>query len=494
MRAGTRALLWAGLVTGLVCARAWGDGMVLVETPSMRLFSEQYQGAVVTVHDDRTAGVELFVSLASSSAQPQRVQFLLPLQTVPRAFRAREQAQQEFAAEVMAPLDEVLQTGAANDEERERSRQQIPVEHALLLGPWGLWALLSGTAGGAGAGGLQPPAPVLSAVTQHARADIYASLQPDQLARLAGLADLPDQVRQTLQSYAGRPFALVELHLLPLPPVTGKPRPDAPPLSPPGVRFTFTQRMLPNRDGTVYHYDFPLGTGRAWAHPIAWTVVYVAGARHLNLHVQFPDRPLPEAAPMGKPYDSETWAEVARGQQVYVATYGPDPKGGNPARDVVIELHTTGPSPLVARLDAEEQRADRHARAYCYLALLAWVAACLVFVPWGRSKGLAGRIGMMIACWPVAWVAQLVLFGVAGIFLLPITLWGTHRLGLQEDTLWPPLFVVVTLGCLTAAWWTTAREPLADAASAVWRLPLAGITANLIYLGLGYVLRVVHVL
>jgi hypothetical protein len=30
MGAGTRALLWAGLVTGLVCARAWGDGMALM--------------------------------------------------------------------------------------------------------------------------------------------------------------------------------------------------------------------------------------------------------------------------------------------------------------------------------------------------------------------------------------------------------------------------------------------------------------------------------
>jgi hypothetical protein len=377
------ALLW--------CSTAWGDGMLLVPSGVLNSFTEQSQLALVEVRPDRTVQVDLFISLLDISGQSREVYFLLPLQTMPKEFGAREVTAKRFAEEKLRPLDALLEKAWQERVKDVRRIYALYGASALLsgplallwAGPWGLelkWA-------GAVAGASEPPVPRISVKTEHTKADVYPALKLDELRSLASLPELPGTVRNALASYVGRPFALVRLRTVaPTIPVGSRwgvhgeslGRPE------PGVHFSVTQKMLAEHGGDVVRYDFPLGTGRGWPNPIELAAVCVTAGDQLNLDVRCPDRPAETATLQKVSAMRSTVTAAADGRQLHMATYW----GENPKRDVEIRLRP-GPSAFAR---AQAMRPWRHLLVWAGFPLLALVCWLIAFKAVVRSDGqMRGR-------------------------------------------------------------------------------------------------------
>jgi hypothetical protein len=334
------AISLGALLLPLTVAHA--DGLLLAPSDVLRGFSEQAQVAVMDVRPDQTVTVDLFISLMDTSAESHEVDFLLPLQTLPKGFQATEVSGTRFSKQKLGPLDSIIHTAARHARGEAWKREKLYDLGALLAGPLAVvWAgpwdeEMSRGLGGSGAA--EPPGPEMTVRTEHTKVAIYASLKPDELQALANLPEMPPQVRQVLAGYVGRPFALV--HMRTLPGVATIPR-GASPVGPPdlGIHFAFTQGMLPEEGTKAVCYRFPLGTGQGWTQPIGLSEIAVTAPDSLNLDVNCPDRnPETEVIQKGVAL-GRTIGAAARGRQLWYTVYWDE----NPSRDVEIRLRP-GPS------------------------------------------------------------------------------------------------------------------------------------------------------
>ncbi len=511
-----RSTRWAVAVSAIVVAAgtllllvplAHADGMILAPSNVLRYFAERSQVGVVEVKADHTVAVDLYISLLDTSGQSHEVSFLLPLQAMPKDFRAQETALVRFSEARLQPLDGVLR---AADHERRQQQGAIVRAHtvtSLVAGPLAFTArnaallepLQWGTRGMPAGGAQSGPVPTISVRTEHSRLEVYASLQPDQLAALAQLSALPPKTRQALTSYVGRPFALVRLRTVPRAESAvevdagAHPRPSyVPPEQQPGVVFSFDQAMIKDANGSAHRYDFPLGTGQAWEHPIPTTQVYVTGDEALNLTVDFPGRPRGQGSLLSKGESGLHFSQAgaADGRQVHVATY----LDSNPKQDIGIVLNSGGRSELALEMREMRGRALLSRVAFPALALAAWALAFWLVV-W---KGSARQLGFWAALGGSWVIAQ-------GLLLMPLLLlavaWGSfpfsyiwrHRL----DDLWiwaltsnreraTTFFLTVAWMVFALVWLLIIRGMLKyvpeRARPLFWRAPLAAVIAAVIYL------------
>lgn len=456
------ALLW--------CSTAWGDGMLLVPSGVLNSFTEQSQLALVEVRPDRTVQVDLFISLLDISGQSREVYFLLPLQTMPKEFGAREVTAKRFAEEKLRPLDALLEKAWQERVKDVRRVYALYGVSALLSGPLGLlwagpWGLELKWAG-AVAGASEPPVPRISVKTEHAKADVYPALKLDELRSLAGLPELPSTVRNALTAYVGRPFALVRLRTVaPTVPIGGRWRVYGEPFGrpEPGVHFTFAQEMLAERGGDVVRYDFPLGTGRGWPNPIELAAVCVTAADHLNLDVRCPDRPAETATLHKVSAMRSTVTAAAAGRQLHMATYW----GENPKRDVEIRLRP-GRSAFAR---AQATRPWRHLLVWAGFPLLALVCWLMAFKAVVRNDGQMRRREFWASAalsWVLAEAALLIPVGilsaiwsesltrdVIGRFLYEAHLYGWYRVDLYAWRV--RLEVVLAAAVCLGLIWTLRR-------------------------------------
>jgi len=486
----------AAVVTG---PAAWADGAPIMPAIGWRHLSEQKQAAVVSVKADRTATVDLFISLLAKPGAPKEMHFLLPLQTLPKEFHAREVGSEQFAREKFEPLQRVMRAAQEREREAKERAGDARLVGAFLAGPGALAAVLvskgpnARAMGSAHQGMLGMPTPALSVATKHTAADIYPSLKPQEVAALAKAPDLPREVRDTLARYAGRPFALIRLQFLSSPEGEENElrswRRDVP-----GVQFTFAQEMRPVRSGVAY--DFPLGTGTAWAEPVANTVVCVTGPDDLNLRVDFP---APDEELGGKEYFLQRYVRTAaaEGRQVYAVSYseGPGGTGTPPARDIPITLLTRGTSPAVAERNAFQRLALALTVGLPLLGVAAWLIPFHLIVARGRKLTRGGWFRLAGGSWLAAQVIGVVLpLGAVGLGQGPAyshvrSVWRYSWVWYLFDS--EASGVMVVLVCFAIVWvtvlWLVTRKLRGDAAL-FGLAALAVVVSGVIYAAVSAVL------
>ena len=500
------------IVAATMAATLWGgtpvrgDGMLIGPSWLLQGFSEQAQVAVVAVGPDRAVAVDLFISLLDTSGQPHEVHFLLPLQTMPGEFSAREVTLRGYREKLVDPLDILLLEAAASDRRQERSIGKMHTAGSLLAGPCALMARVvldrqrrrgAEMAGGVQEGGSERATPAFSVATEHAQVEVYEALEPAELAALAEVAELPEAAGKALPLYVGEPFALMRLRTV-VQSGGGARRRHADSQKHPGLHLRFTQKMLRHeeqsrrsRAGLKYYYDYPLGTGQAWGHPIPLTQVYVTAPEDLNLSVHFPQRPSARVlATKGMVVSvDESLSYAAARRQVHAATY----EDSNPREDVRVLLDTGEKGEFALANEIRERRLLAARVGFPVLGLFAWMFAFLVVCANGRYAKEAGVWRALGASWVVAYGLLLIpLLGLRALWMwskdVPPRLWLTWLAGDPESFGRVLLHVSVWVLALTALALilrAIIRRPTPRTRDLLARAMLAGAIAGGIYAVLG---------
>jgi hypothetical protein len=324
---------------------AIADGGPILSDPELwAQLEEGQQTAIVTLKDDNTIDVDLFVSLLDSSGQSHEVVFFVPLGTAATDFSVIEKTSLAFDEELTKKLDEALRKNA-----QSKSNIRLSLLSATLLtnGGWILLLcfplLLSGCAG---------IAPEETYETDSSRVDIYGLDEDTDLEALINTTGLDPSVQETLSRLRGQRIAVVTLQTQPPLPSDDDGN-SYPPTGQPGIHMAWTTALVTQSASAAYSY--PLGTGSSWAHPIGLTRVYVVAPPTIDFTARYPRLGTDYSGYSGftqipffplKPritdhYDTSAYAiDETRGDfgHIWRATY----TQSNSAEDIVISLSSSG--------------------------------------------------------------------------------------------------------------------------------------------------------
>jgi len=401
------------LLMALATFAAQADGMLIAPSETLRHFSEQTQTAVIDVRPDKTAQVNLFISLMDTSGKSNEVYHFLPLQTLPKKFEVKEETLADAEEQLTEQFYQMYDDAWREQRQVRKDLSSARMYGALCGGPGALAVFgipdrrpkyfaagLSQKSAGDFGAGIAAPQPAISVQTTHSRTDIYKALKPEEIGALTKTANLPDKVNQTLRQYAGRPFALLLLQTLPrkvtpAEQIAPKRRPNRiHGLGPqPGLMLTFAQE-LKEKNGE-YVYDYPLGTGQGWANPIPATRIFVTAEEQLPLAIQFPDREYPDSPALedrGFNHGAFALAVAFKGRQMHFAQY----QNSNEKRDVTIVLRQTGGNKLIAMHKWVPYKLGFIWMAFPLLGLVLWLATIRLFM---HSDSYAKEKGFFRAAW-----------------------------------------------------------------------------------------------
>jgi hypothetical protein len=381
------ALIIASLLLCFPSPAIADGGPVLSDPQLWAQLEEGQQTAVVTLNNDDTADVHLFVSLLDNSGESHEVVFFVPLGTDPTDFSVREKTSLEFDVELIEQLDEALRKEA---ESKSNVWLSLLPPALLTNGGWllavGLPLLLSGCAGGVG-----PPEDTYE--TDSSRVDIYGLDEDTDLEALINTTGLDPSVQETLSRLTGQRIAVVTLQTQP--PLPGDNDGWYEPTGQPGIHLAWTTALVPQSATVAYSY--PLGTGSSWAHPIGLTRIYVVAPPGMDFTAQYPrlgadysgysglvqdpfylfDPPRPRIMDH---YDMPAYAvDEARGDfgHIWRATY----TQSNSAEDVVISLGPSGGLLTTVRQSLQGWGIVPTILLGLLIALLLWVVAWRYFMP-----------------------------------------------------------------------------------------------------------------
>jgi hypothetical protein len=386
------ALIIASLLLCLPSPAVADGGPVLSDPQLWAQLEEGQQTAVVTLKEDNTVNVDLFVSLLDNSGESHEVVFFVPLGADPTGFNVTEKTSLDFDNELIDELDVALRREAES-----KTNIWLSVLSPILLtnGGWllaiGLPLLLSGCGG---AGGLLPEE---SFETDSSQIDIYGLDEDTDLEALINTTGLDPSVQETLSRLTGQRIAIVTLQTQP--PVSSE---DGyyswEPTGQPGIHLTWSTPLVAQSDSVAYSY--PLGTGSSWAHPIGLTRIYVVAPPGMDFTAEYPrlgadysgysgldggafylfhlfDQPRPRIIDH---YDTPAYAvDEARGDfgHIWRATY----TQSNSAEDVVISLGTPGGALAAVRRSLAGWGTVPIVLLGLLIALLLWVMAWRYIMP-----------------------------------------------------------------------------------------------------------------
>jgi hypothetical protein len=387
-------LVIAGLLLSFPSPAVADGGPVLNDSELWAQLEEGQQTAVVTLKNDNTASVDLFVSLLDSTGESHEIVFFVPLGTNATDFSVMEETSLDFDRELIKGLDEALRREAEN----ELNAWLSLLPPALLTnGGWLLAIclplLLSGCAGNMAEQTYE---------TDSSRVDIYGLDEDTDLEDLINTTGLDPAVQETLTRLTGQRIAIVTLQTQP--PVPGD---DDygwyEPTGQPGIHLSWTTELVPQSDSVAYSY--PLGTGSSWAHPIGLTRIYVVAPPGMDFIAEYPRlgtdysgypdlihrlsylfsplRPL-----IMDHYDTPAYAvDEARGDfgHIWRATY----TQSNSAEDVVISLKSSEGFLTGVRRSLAGQGTAPTILLGLLIALLLWVVAWRYLMP--RMLGMKYR-------------------------------------------------------------------------------------------------------
>jgi hypothetical protein len=373
----------------LLClpAPAIADGGPVLSDPQLwAQLEEGQQTAVVTLKNDNTASVDLFVSLLDSTGESHEVVFFVPLGTNAADFSVVEKTSLDFDEELTKGLDEALR----NEAESKTNVWLSLLPPALLTnGGWllaiSLPLLLSGCAG---------TAPEQTYETDSSQVDIYGLDDDTDLEELINTTGLDPSVKETLTRLTGQRIAVVTLQTQPALPGEDD-YGGYEPTGQPGIHLAWTTELVAQADSVAYSY--PLGTGSSWAHPIGLTRIYVVAPPGIDFTAEYPrlgadysgytgfvhrlsylfDQPEPLIMDH---YDTaayaadEAWGDFGH---IWRATY----TQSNSAEDVVISLAPPGGVLTTVRRSLAGLGIVPTILLGLLIALLLWVAAWRYIMP-----------------------------------------------------------------------------------------------------------------
>lgn len=265
---------------------AAADGCIVADQAIWARLSEGHQIAVVRLEGTSRASVDLFISLLDVGTTAQDVSFVVPLGLKASEFAANEESLDAFEEALTRHLDVALRQSA-----RESASYPRNVRLSLLLGTlfinggwsWPIWLLFLTS----GCSALGEPIPEAVFETESTRIAIYATGTATDLEALIRTTGLDPALRRTLERLRGQKIAVVTLRTQPqgAPQGTG-PSGGARGQLHQGLHLHWVTALTPSAEGPTYHY--PLGTGAAWAQPIALTRLYVVAPPGVDFTLRYP--------------------------------------------------------------------------------------------------------------------------------------------------------------------------------------------------------------
>ena len=395
------SLLIASLLLWFPSSTIADGGPILSDPELWAQLEEGQQTAVVTLKNDNTVDVDLFVSMLDNSGESHEVVFFVPLGMEATGFNVTEKTSLDFDEELIEDLDYALRKEA---ESKTNVWLSLLPPALLTNGGWVLALclplLLSGCAGGVG-----PPEGTYE--TESSRIDIYGLDEDTDLEALINTTGLDPSVQETLSRLTGQRIAIVTLQTQP--PVSSE---DDyywyEPTGQPGIHLAWTAALVAQSDSVAYSY--PLGTGSSWAHPIGLTRIYVVAPPGIDFTAEYPR--------LGADYSGYSGLEQIPFYMSYYATprimehydtpaYAVDEAWGdfghiwratytqsNSAEDVVISLGPSGGALTTIRRSLAGVGTVPIILLGLLIALLLWVVAWRYIMPrmlwigyrWGDSR------------------------------------------------------------------------------------------------------------
>lgn len=287
------------------------DGGLLVPYDLWAELKEGQQIAVVTLRNDNTAKIDLFISILDKTKQSHNITFFLPLGSSTTNFYATEQGLTEFDRQNTDGLDKMLRDYATS---KQRSVQLLfsgtLLSNGGILIP--LWApmLLSGCAAA-------EPKPEATYQTESTQIGIYSISEDTDIQALINTTGLASSVKDTLSRLTGQKIAVVKMQTHPQ---TSGGNSFSRYQDEPGLHLSWYSNLV--RTDSGYSFTYPLGTGGAWSKPIELTRIYVVAPRNTGFTVQYPALGSEQSG-----YDIITGAKIS--QYYQVPSYGVDEARGN---------------------------------------------------------------------------------------------------------------------------------------------------------------------
>jgi len=252
------------------------DGGPISDPDLWAQLEEGQQTAVVTLKDDNTVDVDLFVSMLDNSGLSHEIVFFVPLGTDSTDFSVIEKTSLDFDYELTEELDKAL-----SKEAQSKRDVCLSLFSATLLtnGGWMIVPLfpllLSGCVG-------IETEEIYE--TDSSRVDIYGLDEDTDLEALINTTGLDPSVQETLSRLTGQRIAIVTLQTQPpLPSDSDNPYHST---GQPGIHLAWTTALV--QQSASFAYSYPLGTGSSWAHPIGLTRIYVVAPPGIDFTAQYP--------------------------------------------------------------------------------------------------------------------------------------------------------------------------------------------------------------
>jgi hypothetical protein len=256
---------------------AGADGGPVVPYDLWENLREGQQVAVVTILNQSTAKVDLFISILDKTNQSHEVVFFVPVGTSISDFYVVEQEMTKFDQQVSGGLDDIIRQTA---EDRQHAVQVLfsgaLLTNGALLIP--LWApvLLTGCAAA-------EPQPEATFETESSQISIFGIDENTDLDALIKTTGLPGSVADTLSKLKDQQIAVVKLQTHPQSTVSA---PSARISSELGIHLSWHTAFVSINSRPTYTY--PLGTGGSWSKPIELTRVYIHAPKGMDFDVEYP--------------------------------------------------------------------------------------------------------------------------------------------------------------------------------------------------------------
>ncbi|MCX6009395.1 MAG: hypothetical protein NTW48_05095 [Chloroflexi bacterium] len=240
---------------------------------------EGQQIAVITLKNEDTAKIDLFISILDATGKSHEVTFFLPLGTGAADFSVVEQRIHIFNEQTTAQLDSILHSNAFN---KNLALNELfagtLLANGVLLVP--LWAplLLSGCSA-------VQPKPEATFQTESSQISIYGIDENTDLEALVKTTGLDSSVQEVLSRLRGQQIAVVKLRTQPQAKGASAST-EGSEADEPGIHLAWTASLVSSESGNTYSY--PLGTGASWSKPIELTRVYIVAPPGRDFDVSYP--------------------------------------------------------------------------------------------------------------------------------------------------------------------------------------------------------------
>ncbi len=269
------------LLAVVVPSPAVADGGPIVPHDLWAELEEGHQIGVVTIIDENTARMDLFISILDSTGESHEITFFVPIGTNTSYFNAVEEDLFTFDKSTTGGLDKIIRDGA--------NRRQYAVQalfagalltNGAILIPFWTPVLLTGCASAT-------PQPESVVTTESSEISIYGIDDNTDINALIQTTGLPASVADTLATLKGQQVAIVKLQTKAA--IAEPEESDSywePEPTEPGLHLSWSTELISSGAGKTVTY--PLGTGAAWSKPIELTRVYISSPEGLDFDVQYP--------------------------------------------------------------------------------------------------------------------------------------------------------------------------------------------------------------